>query len=512
MLFPKGFWQFYPYLRLSVFFIVGIIVGYYLAVPTVWVPFALAVAALGGAFTFLRRRYLSSAFIYCSVFFFGIVLMMSYSERMKVKVDSVVGHERNYKAVIASQPLERGKTMSMDLYLLDNGCKVKAHILKDDEGRVQRLIVGEGLVFHAMPERPKNWKNDGKFNYERWLNTHNFVATVFILPQDWHNEVLNISNVSHFQRAQWRMLSLRSKLIRELNLSSSDSSTALLLALALGDKRYVTKELRSSFSDAGAAHLLALSGLHLSILYGFITLLLSGFRRRWLTTFVSVLTIWIYVMLVGMPVSAVRAAIMLTIYGITSLGFREHVALNVLALTAMVMLTVNPLLLWDVSFELSFIAVLSIGIYFVPLYKIGVHWISPLRWLWGLVAVSIAAQIGTIPLVLYYFGRINLYSPLTSLVFIPLTMAILYLGFSGILVEVLGWNGSLLIGWAMKAAGWLGLGAQRVASWHGALLKMDNWSFIQTILLYILIIALSLIVFKAAQIIASGRVDMSKAG
>ena len=210
-------------------------------------------------------------------------------------------------------------------------------------------------------------------------------------------------------------------------------------------------------------------------------------------------------MLVGLPVSAVRAAIMLTVYGITAMGYRGRVALNVLSLTALVMMAANPLLLWDVSFELSFLAMLSIGVYFPSLYKIGRGWKGILRRMWGLVAVSVAAQIGTVPLVLYYFGRVNLYSPLTSLFFIPLTMLILYLGFSGILVYALGWNGSLLVAWAMRAAGWLSVGASQVNTWPGGLLRVENWSLVQMLLLYVLIAVLSLMLFKAAKIAYSGR-------
>lgn len=504
-LFPKGFWQFYPYLRILVFFLAGILVGYYVPLPSAWIPFSLAAVSLMVAIVFLRRRYVSSVSILCSVLFSAVVLMMSYTQRLRSRADNIIAHERDYRAVVVSQPERRGKTMSMDLYLPDYDCKVKAHILRDGEGRATHLIIGQGVVFHSIPERPRNWKSDGKFNYERWLNTHHFLATVFLLPQDWHTEVLDVSKVSHFERAQWRLLSLRSQLVEKLGITSTDASSALLLALTLGDKRLLSTDLRNAFSDAGIAHLLALSGLHLSMLYGFILLLLSGFRQRWLATLGSIVSVWIYVMLVGLPVSAVRAAIMLTVYGITAMGYRGRVALNVLSLTALVMMAANPLLLWDVSFELSFLAMLSIGVYFPSLYKIGRGWKGILRRMWGLVAVSVAAQIGTVPLVLYYFGRVNLYSPLTSLFFIPLTMLILYLGFSGILVYALGWNGSLLVAWAMRAAGWLSVGASQVNTWPGGLLRVENWSLVQTLLLYVLIAVLSLMLFKAAKIAYSGR-------
>jgi competence protein ComEC len=508
MLFAKGFWQFYPYLRLALFFVVGILVGYYFAIPSIAYPFGLAIISVLLALVFLRRRYVSTFFIYLSTFFLGATLMMRSASELSRENTSITGNEKEYQAIVVSQPQPRGKTMAMDLYLLREQFKVKAHLYKDDAGKAERLRIGQGIVFYGTIEKPLN--QDGKFDYVRWLNTHGFIATVFLLPAEWHTAVLDIRSVSRFQRARWRLLAFRQQLVDRIDASSGGGpSTALLLALTLGDRSYLTQQQKSSFSDAGVAHLLALSGLHLSIVYGFLAFLLSGFRRRWLSTIVCVFSIWIYVMLVGMPVSVVRSALMLSVYSITSVGYRERTGLNVLALTAILLLAFNPLLLWDSGFQFSFLSVFSIGVYFRPLYEIGARWPSLLKKVWGFLIVSIAAQIGTSPLVLYDFGQLNLYVAFTSLVLIPLTMVILYVGFSGLLLLAIGFNSAFLVNLGTKLANLLMTATQWAAQLPGAVVHAEPWSLELTFLTYLLIILLTLLLFKFRQILLGGRVYLN---
>ena len=207
---------------------------------------------------------------------------------------------------------------------------------------------------------------------------------------------------------------------------------AVVAAMALGDKSALTHEIRDTYSVSGASHVLALSGLHLGIIYGLLWLLLP--HRRWpaVSQTITLIAIWLYVLLVGMPVSVVRSAVMLTVYGLLSIGHRNKMSVNALAFTAIVMLMCNPEWLFDIGFQLSFMAVLAI-LLFVPLFEdvFSAKYLQEHRWIrriWGLVAVSVSAQIGVAPLIAYYFGRLSTYFLLTN--FIVLPAAYLILGFS----------------------------------------------------------------------------------
>jgi len=150
-----------------------------------------------------------------------------------------------------------------------------------------------------------------------------------------------------------------------------------------------------------------------------------------LSQIVIILAIWAFAFLVGMSPSVVRSASMITIYALLSLGHRKRMSVNTLSFTAIVMLLVNPQSLYDIGFQLSFMAVLAI-LLFNPLFArvIPLHILQRHRWLnalWGMTTVSLSAQLGTAPLVVYYFERFSTYFLLSNYVVIPLATIILWL-------------------------------------------------------------------------------------
>lgn len=239
--------------------------------------------------------------------------------------------------------------------------------------------------------------------------------------------------MSRLDNSKAYFLNQRGMLLDRLADSGVDGDAyAVVAAMALGDKSALTHEIRDTYSVSGASHVLALSGLHLGIIYGLLWLLLP--HRRWpaVSQTLILIAIWLYVLLVGMPVSVVRSAVMLTVYGILSIAHRNKMSVNALAFTAIIMLLWNPEWLFDIGFQLSFMAVLAI-LLFVPVFEdmFSAQYLQEHRWfrrVWGMVAVSVSAQIGVAPLIAYYFGRLSTYFLLTN--FIVLPAAYLILGLS----------------------------------------------------------------------------------
>ena len=240
-------------------------------------------------------------------------------------------------------------------------------------------------------------------------------------------------SVSRLDNTKAYFLTQRGILLDRMYDSGVDGDAyAVVAAMALGDKSALTHELRDTYSVSGASHVLALSGLHLGIIYCMLWLLLP--HRRWpaVSQTIILIVMWLYVLLVGMPVSVVRSAVMLTVYGLLSISHRNKMSVNALAFTAIVMLMWNPEWLFDIGFELSFMAVLAI-LLFVPVFEdvFSAKYLQEhrlVRYVWGLVAVSVSAQIGVAPLLAYYFGRLSTYFLLTN--FIVLPAAYIILGFS----------------------------------------------------------------------------------
>lgn len=248
---------------------------------------------------------------------------------------------------------------------------------------------------------------------------------------------------SRIERTKQYFLHQRSLLLERLETAGlSDDRYAVVAAMALGDRSALTKELKETYSKTGASHVLALSGLHLGIIYALLSMLVVGRRWQMITQVATVLSIWAFVFLTGMSASVVRSAIMLTVYALLALGHRQKMSVNTLAFTAIVMLLVTPKALFDVGFQMSFMAVFSI-LLFVPLFyrPFSAEYLMTHRavsWLWGIVAVSVAAQIGVAPLIAYYFGRFSCYFLLTNFIVIPAATLILYLALGTLLIPSLG--------------------------------------------------------------------------
>ena len=271
---------------------------------------------------------------------------------------------------------------------------------------------------------------------------------------------------SRLDRTRLFFLQQRSRLLSHLETQGGgDEAYAVVAAMTLGDKSALTKDLREVYSVTGASHVLALSGLHLGIIYALLSLFTVGRRWQVATQALVIVCIWAFVFLVGMPVSVVRAAIMLTVYALMSLGHRDRMSL------------------YDVSFQLSFAAVASI-LLFLPLMEalfppkyLQAH--PVVKWVWGIVAVSCAAQIGAAPLIAYYFGRFPTYFLLTNLIVIPAVMLILYLS---LVVMVIPSFAYLLLG----AAHWLNAVLARLSALPGACIDGLHPSMIQILMIYVI--------------------------
>ncbi len=271
----------------------------------------------------------------------------------------------------------------------------------------------------------------------------------------------------------------------------SDEAYGVIAAMTLGEKSQIDKNLKATYSKVGAAHILALSGLHLMIIYGVISFFFGWRRFRSLSQIIIILAIWAFAVLVGLPPSVVRSSVMITVYALLSLGYRERMSVNTLAFTAIVMLIVNPLSLYDIGFQLSFMAVLAI-LLFNPLFTrlIPLHVLQRyhvLNLLWGMTTVSLSAQIGTAPLIAYYFGHFSTWFLLANYLVIPLATVILYLA---VLCFATCWL-TPVVHWLTFALSWvvvfMNKSLETIASLPYSSIEDIHLSVWQVVFLYIII-------------------------
>lgn len=198
-----------------------------------------------------------------------------------------------------------------------------------------------------------------------------------------------------------------------------DSTTrSLVEATLLNERSLLDDELWQAYSITGIVHIIAISGMHVAILFSIILFLLSWFRYKrlnWIKYLIALPLVWGYIALTGFPPSAVRAAVTFTLLAIGICISKEGNAINTWAATAFLLLCYNPYWLWDVGVQLSFLAVLSILLFYKPIR----NWVTPsnkaLQITWDTFAVSIAAQLLVFPLVMYYFHQFPLLGLVASI-------------------------------------------------------------------------------------------------
>ena len=231
---------------------------------------------------------------------------------------------------------------------------------------------------------------------------------------------------------------------------STRQSQQIAFALLLGQKGSLDKDTREAYSDTGTMHILAVSGLHVGIIYAMLLLPVRGFKpgsriRTFYPIFV-VLIIWVFALLTGFSASVVRAATMFTLMTMGQMKKRKSSIWNILAFSALLIIVSNPDAIFDIGFQLSYLAVAGI----VGLQPLIVRWWLPqnsiLEYFWQLGAVSLAAQLVTFPLSILYFHQFPTYFLVANLLVVPLAFLImsvgvpfLFLAWIPYVVEVLGW-------------------------------------------------------------------------
>ena len=208
--------------------------------------------------------------------------------------------------------------------------------------------------------------------------------------------------------------------------SGNQESGALLRAVCLGDRSGLTDDQKQSYQNAGGMHLLAVSGLHIGLIWWFLhrvfSIFVRLFRREVYRTLPLVLLLWMYAYLTGFSSSVCRAVTMFTLFSLALLIEQRTHPLNCLLISAFLMLAVDPHRIREVGFQLSYLALFGIVILFPQLRMLpGISKRGSLiRWVWEATSVSIAAQVSTAPLVIYYFHQLPVYALLTNLIAVPL--------------------------------------------------------------------------------------------
>nr|WP_255490033.1 ComEC/Rec2 family competence protein [Bacteroides sp. 214] len=295
------------------------------------------------------------------------------------------------------------------------------------DSAANEIKAGDVLLLSTRLALPELNNNPEEFDYPRYLLHKGISATGFISAGKW-----KIINHQPSTTLRSRAQECRDNLVNIYRaLGFEGEQLAILSALTVGYKEELSADVREAFSVAGVSHVLAVSGLHV----GFIFLLLSALLRLFpqrnrllllLWAGVAVALLWVFAFLSGLSPSVVRSVSMFTLFVIAKVSLARTLTMNSLLMAAVGMLLYNPSWLFDVGFQLSFLAVAGIVLINPLLYGRFTIKNRFFDYCWNLISMSVAAQLVTAPLVAFYFSYFSIYFLLANLLVIPLVTLIVY--------------------------------------------------------------------------------------
>jgi competence protein ComEC len=425
-----------PFVRLIIPFILGIFFGLKTETQIHWsIPFfLLAILFLIYFLPIIRNNFGLRYLFAIPVFLFFVSLGWFISvEKLNQNQHINLPEDALLIAEVQNDPKETEKSVSIKILVQAYRYKDEWHagtgqavVYLQKDSVAQSLKPGYLISFKPDFDSISNAGNPGEFDYAQYMAYHLIASQTYLKSGTW--TLLGQNK----QRFRIGFLNLRQKLLEIYeDAGLQGDELAVAAALSLGYKDKLQDDLRHAYSSSGAMHVLAVSGLHVGIIFMVLQYVL-GFMGKIeklipFQVILIILFIWFYAFLTGLSPSVGRAAIMFSFISMGKL-FRQNVNIyNILAASALVTLLINPLNITELGFWLSYLAVLSIVIFYKPIY----HLLSPrnkiLDKLWSLTAVSIAAQIGTAPLTVFYFNQFSNYFILTNIVVIPLATLIVYL-------------------------------------------------------------------------------------
>jgi competence protein ComEC len=445
---------YYPALRFIVPLLVSFLVGQHIPAQSeswnlIWPLGAGLVMLVWVWVVFFRTgHWLQSVSLYLIIFCSGLLVHhQSRAESAQNHVSSFVESDTFVAEVkeISSKKDAKFHRWRVELYEVwhEHGKQsvVGQALLYVDSTR-PTIAVGDRIVYRTQMQEIPKVANPGDFDAHSYWKNQGVTHQAFVSGESL--ELLARAEGISFWAAINQMFH------RALDQQLTGDELALAKGILLGDKSEIRTEVRDAFSGAGAMHLLAVSGLHVGIFLVIIQFVFRSFLYRiprWLEWGLIVAILWMYAGITGFTPSVNRAVLMFSFVALGMVYGKQGNSMNNLLVSALILLCINPLYLFDIGFQLSYLAMAGIFLFSQPISK-SVYWSN--KWMakiWEGTAVAIAAQIGTFPLTLYYFHQFPTYFLITNLGLMVFSGVVLAVGLLTVSVAAVpGLN--IIIGYA----------------------------------------------------------------
>ncbi|MGC9150773.1 MAG: ComEC/Rec2 family competence protein [Microbacter sp.] len=433
----KDFIHTTPFFRLLLALIVGIVIAYETAVPSwlfVLLPALIIIGMIIGwrLSNSFRWRWSFGAAALSMVVMIGLWRMHAFQQELTFPAQ---GMKALFLVKITEPPVEKPKTWLYQVEIkkaFDHEKSMPVHraaflyVRKDT--LTPPLEMDDQLLVYTTFSPVRSNGNPESFDYSSFLKNQGIVANGFVTKGQY--QVIQKSHSFSIYKTSALARASLLNIFKKYHIDGDEF--AVVAALMLGYNDALTHELRDSYSISGTMHVLSVSGLHVGIIYAVLFFLFSftGKSRKALVIkqLVIIVLLWGFAFLTGLAPAVTRATIMFSLMALGMTLERKPRIVNTIFFSAFIMLLYQPTYLFNVSFQLSYVAVLSI-VYFEPKFNalIVVH-NKALKWIWTLLCVSFAAQLGTSALGIFYFHRFATYFWIGNLIVVPAAAWIMYTG------------------------------------------------------------------------------------
>lgn len=442
-----------PIVNIVLPLIVGIILANWIILP-LWSLLIIMLVLIVplSIFTFHHSKYLYYFFHYPFWIIIGLLLVVLHNPLRKSNHYSHYIHPNSQiTATVIAPPQTSSKTLKVVVAVdvIDSISTIgKMMLFVEPSAKTDSISYGDKILMVTSPQIPSGEDNPYQFNYCRYLKNRDIYYQSYLSSNNYKLIQKNPRGLIAYS------ISLRQNLIDKIqHLNLTESQKGIVEALFLGWDNDLTEVSRQQFRDAGLAHLLCVSGLHVGVVAGIIGLFLFFLGKspcmRIIKGIIQLLGVWFFAMLTGLAPATTRAALMFSIFILGNMFMLQRNSYNTLAISALILLLFNPSLIYDVGFQLSYCAVLGVLSLVNPLYHL-IPWKDraileskldslsflqrqlryiPFRLsqkLWNLVCLTTAAQISVLPITLYYFHQFPIYFLIANLTIVPFAGVLLF--------------------------------------------------------------------------------------
>lgn len=501
-------WQKYPLIRILFPFIVGVLLFDYAFAsinPLYFVSLGLFFTTITSIFWFrfshryqsIRGGFLLTSILILSIAYSGIYRDQSFKLPSKIATEKI-----SYVATIIEPPTEKQRSIKIackiDHYkkgdkMISTHEKCILYLAKDSLSNA--LNYGDKILFNTQLKEVPKALNPSEFDYRQSLLRKGVRYQSFIDQSSW--EKFGDKNGNWVMQTAYQ---LRAKFLSILSKYQLDAQEyGVVAAILLGYDEKLDPELSAHYSGAGVTHVLCVSGMHVGVIYMILNFFLGFLDKKKKTKILKMaillLLIWLYSSITGLSPSVMRSATMFSFIAIGNLLKQKVNTYHSLLASLFFLLIIDPFVIFNIGLQLSYLAVFGIVWLQRPLYTLWIPKIKAVDWVWQLASVSIAAQIVTTPISIYYFHQFPNYFLLSNIIVVFISSLVIYSGVAVIATSFWYWLSNILsyvMAWLIKAMNFVTI---FISDLPGSKTSNIDLNFVSMMTLYNLIFFLIFAIF-----------------